>query len=206
MRVVTLIKSTLLLFSLFICGCTSPHFASWDKTVFSPAYWNKSMSEQQAKESRLQIEQSLTRENIEKAQKVILYSRQEKVSEILLADLYTEVTNRLLQTAEQEKSTDKPGRAGRYYRMAHEIYPVDARLQATISLSLSEIDNNIDQCADKLMENGLAAYRAGELDSAITIWKEISQFHPNHSPSLIATNTARQQLKSLEMLSSERAL
>ena len=206
MRVVTGMKSILPLMLLLICGCTTPHFASLDKSVFSPAYWNKSMSEQQAKESRLQIEQSLTLENVEKAQRVILYSRQEKVSELLLADLYTEVTNRLLQTAEQERSTGKPDKAGKFYRMAYEIYPDDSRLQATISLSLSKIDSNIDHCADRLMENGLAAYRAGDLNAAITIWQEISQFHPNHTPSVIATNTARQQLKSLETLSEERAL
>ena len=206
MRVVTIIKNLLPLFVLFICGCTSPNFASLDKTVFSPTYWNKSMSEQQAKESRLQIEQSLTRENVEKAQKVILYSRQEDVSELLLADLYTEVTNRLLHAAEQEKISGTPAKAGRYYRMAHEIYPVDSRLQSTISSSLDKIDSNIDQCAEKIMDNGLAAYREGDLNSAITIWQEISQFHPNHPPSLIATNTAMQQLKSLERLSAERPL
>lgn len=206
MRVVIIMKNMSLLFVLFICGCTSPHFASLDKTVFSPAYWNKAMSEQQAKESRLQIEQSLTRENIEKAQKVILYSRQEKVSELLLADLYTEVTNRLIQTAEQETITGKPDKAGKFYRMAQEIYPEDSRLQSTITLSLDKIDSNIDQCADTLMEKGLIAYRTGDLNSAITIWQEISQFHPSHTPSLIASNTARQQLKSLEMLSAEREL
>ena len=206
MRVVTIIKNISALFILFICGCTSPYFSSLDKTVFSPAYWNKSISEQQAKESRLQIEQSLTRENVENAQKVILYSRQEKVSELLLADLYTEVTNRLLQAAEQEKTTGKHDKAGRYYRMAQEIYPDDSRLQSTIIQSSNMIDSNIDQCANILMEKGLIAYRTGDLNSAITIWQEIAQFHPTHSSSLIASNTARQQLKRLEMLSAEPAL
>ena len=206
MRVVTIKKNLLPLLVLFLSGCTSPHFPALDKTVFSPAYWNKSMSEQQAKESRLQIEQSLTRENVEKAQKVILFSRQENVSELLLADLYTEVANRLLQSAEQEKISGTPEKAGKFYRMVHEIYPDDSRLQSTISSSLDKIDSNLDQCADKLMDNGLAAYRAGDLNGAITIWQEISQFHPNYTPSMIATNTARQQLKSLEKLSAERAM
>ena len=206
MRFVTILKNISPLFVLFICGCTSPHFASLDKTVFSPVYWNKSMTEQQAKESRLQIEQSLTRENVENAQKVILYSRQEKVSELLLADLYTEVTNRLLQTAEQERIKGKPDKAGRFYRMAQEIYPEDSRLQSTITLSLDKIDSNIDQCADIIMQEGLIAYRMGDLNRAIKIWQEIAPFHPTHSPSSIASNTARQQLKNLEMLSTERAL
>lgn len=206
MRILTIIKHIPLFFILIISGCSSAQFTSWDDTVFSPAYWNKSMTEQQAKESRLQIEQSLTRKNIEKAQRVILYSRKENISELLLADLYTEVSNRLLQAAEQEATAGRPDKAGKYYRMAHDIYPVDARLRSTINLSLENIDSNIEHCADRLMDNGLAAYRAGELDKAIAIWQGINEFLPNHSPSLIATNTARQQLKNLEMLSSDQPL
>ena len=206
MRVVAGLKHIIPLVVLFFCGCTAPHFGSWDESVFSPSYWANSETELQATECRQQINMALSQDNIEQAQKSLFESRRNDVPELLMGDLYTEVTNRLLQKAEQARETDSPEKAGRLFRLAHETYPIDTHLQSTIHMNLDEIDAGIDQCADRLMHNGLISYRAGELDNAIKIWQGIGRFHPNHPPSLVAVNTARQQLKRLEVISSESAL
>ncbi len=206
MRVVVDMKHILPLAVLFICGCTSPNFESWNESVFSLNYWNITTAEQQANKSQQQIKQALVQGDIEQAQRDLLDSRRESVSELFLSDLYTEVTNLLLHSADEARIIDRPERAGRLFRLAHEIYPIDPHLQSTINLTLDEIDTEIEQCADRLMLNGLIAYRAGELDIAIHIWQRISRFHPNHQPSLVATNTARQQLKRLELITEESVL
>jgi len=206
MRLVTIIKNGLPLIALLICGCSSSYVESWDKTVLSPGYWNRLTIEQQAQETRQQIEQSLARDDVEQAQKSLRDSRRENLAEDLLADLYTVVENRLLHEAEQASTAGHPDRAGRLFRMAQEIYPAGSQLQSTIDLSLDEIAGNIEQCADKLMKSGLIAYRSGELVSAIKIWGKIGRFHPDHSPSQVAIGTAERQLKSLEMLESREAM
>ncbi len=202
MRVVTWLHYGLLLLALTICGCTSSRLDSLGKIatkITSPA-------ETPAEQTRQKVERFLAKGSLPEAQAEILAARDKEVAELSLADLYTEVGNRLLQKAEQAGPARQFDKAGRLYSLALEIYPVNTQIQSTLALSRLEISTRIEQCVDELMKSGLMAYRAGELVDAVGIWKKIASFYPNHSPSEIAITTAEQQLKNLEKFTPDKPL
>ena len=200
-----IIKFLVPITSLFIFGCGSATFESWNTSMFRMSYWNDSVHERKALDTQQSIEASLAINNVEKAQRLLLASRRDNIEEKLLSNLYTEVGNRLIQEAEHAAIERRPERAGRLFRMTVDIYPEDTQLKATIRLSRGELNAKIEQCADDLMQKGLIAYRSGELDQAVLVWEEIGQFHPNHAPSLIAISTTKRQLKNLEILTSKHS-
>ncbi len=202
MRVVTCFHYALLLLLLAISGCSSTQLDPLGKMATKIAR----PAETPAQQARQKIERFLAEGNLVQAQTEILASRHKEVDEISLADLHTEVGNQLLHKAEQTISASQFNKAGRLYRLALDIYPKDAQLQSTLILSRVEISARLEQCADELMKSGLMAYRAGELVTAVGIWKKIDPFYPNHSPSEIAITTAEQQLKNLEKLSPGKPL
>jgi hypothetical protein len=200
MRILKRVNIPMVLITLVFGGCSNPsYFKSLDNTILSPAYWNGAADAQQTTAHRLRIERSLSENRLEEAQKQIIETRRQNITETSLADLYSEVITRLYVLAEEQKTSGYPEKAGRVLFLAKEIYPSEDQ---TIELSLADIEKNIQDCADNLMKKGLIAYRAGELGRAITIWSGIESFLPNHTPSRIAQDTARQQLKSLQELSS----
>ena len=204
MRILINLKTVLPLACLLLGGCNGPvPFKTWNKSILSPAYWNSATTEQQIKASRRKIEKALIANDLELAQKHIYGSYQKQVAESSLADLSTTVINRLLVTAEGTKESEQTENAGRTFMLAKQIYPLD---NASIDLTLEEIDNNIQDCADKLMNDGLIAYRTGDLADAISIWAKIDRFMPEHPPSHIAMNTARRQLRNLKKLTSKNIM
>ena len=204
MRILINLKTVLPLACLFLGGCTGQvPFKTWNKSVLSPAYWNSATTEQQIKASRREIEIALSANDLELAQKHIYSSYQKQVAESSLADLSTTVINRLLVTAEGTKESEQTAEAGRKFMLAKQIYPSD---NAPIDLTLEDIDNNIQDCANKLMNDGLIAYRTGDLVDAINIWAKIDRFMPEHPPSHIARNTAREQLHNLKKLTSKNII
>ena len=202
MRVVTCLHCGLLLLALTISGCTSTRLDSLGRIATKMT----SPAETPAEQTRRKVEQFLAEGSLAEAQAEILAARSKKVAEISLADLHTEVENRLLQQAEQADSANQFDKAGQLYSLALEIYPGNAQVQSTLVLSRVEINTRIEQCADELMKSGLMAYRAGELIDAVGIWKKIATFYPNHSPSEIAITTAEQQLKNLEKFTPDQPL
>lgn len=201
MRVLNNLKIALLLACLLFAGCNGPvPFKIWNKSVLSPAYWNSATTEQQVKAARQGIEKALLANELELAQKHIYGSHLKQVTKSRLADLSTTVINRLLVAAESAKRSKLIEEAGWKFMLAKQIYPSD---NAPIDLTLEEIDKNIQECADTLMDDGLIAYRSGDLEDAINIWAKIDRFMPEHPSSHIARNTARQQLHNLEKLTSK---
>ncbi len=200
MRIVD-IRKCLLLVTLVISGCGNPATLPLLNTTGSASSHLKSLPiEQKTLKGREQVERSLADDNLEKAQKCLADLHHTTGAELRLQDLYITVINRLLIAAKRANKSDQPEKAGRLFMLAKQIYPNRQQLQSTIALSPDEIDNNIQQCADKVMKNGLIAYRSGDLSNAINIWTDIDRFLPNHKPSLIAVSTARQQLQSLGAL------
>jgi len=200
MRIVD-IRNSLLLITLVISGCGSPAFLSfWNDTGNASYHLNNLPIEHEISSERERVERSLADDNLEKAQKYLADLHHTAGAELRLQDLYTTVINRLLVAAKRADQSDQPEKAGRLFMLARQIYPDRQQLQSTIALSPDEIDNNIQQCANKVMKNGLIAYRSGDLTNAIDIWTDIDRFLPNHKPSLIAVSTARQQLQNLVVL------
>jgi hypothetical protein len=205
MRFLNIHITAVMLATLLIGGCTnSPNFRVWDKTLLSPTYWHKMTSEQQTKESRRQIKQALLLSDYLQAQKHMVAAHRADVAEAQLKQFYPQIINPLLLSAEQAKERNFPTRAGRLFMLAKEVYPTTKQFNSTINLTEDAIDKQIEHCADELMRAGLNAYRSGALSIAVESWTEIDQFAPDHTPSQLAINTAKQQLQSLEKLTSKK--
>ncbi len=75
-------------------------------------------------------------------------------------------------------------------------------LAAEAGVSEKEVRENVEACARKLMEEGLAQYREGNLGFAIKKWSEILVFLPDYSEAKKAIGVATVQLKNLRKLES----
>lgn len=202
MRILTTVKAALLLLLLVLCACSPAQLKPAAEPVSSPLEPAELTFDQQLSAVRQRVSALLTAGETERAKTALLDARRKKIDERHLAGLYATVTNRLLEDAAQASSAGRLAEAGTLYRQARDIYPQDAQRQATIDMSMAEINAKLESCADQLMTNGLVAYRSGELAAAVEIWKQIDRFHPDHSPSQIAIGTAERQLRTLETMDS----
>jgi tetratricopeptide (TPR) repeat protein len=120
-----------------------------------------------------------------------------------LAPEYLLALNGVIVQGQFQLKEDNPGRAGLLFRAGLDSFPKDPDLASTVDLTSAELEAKIDFCADKLMEKGLIAYRVGNLNDAIEVWKQALAFHPQHQPCLNAIQTAYTQLKNLKSITDD---
>ncbi|PLY07406.1 MAG: hypothetical protein C0624_03700 [Desulfuromonas sp.] len=113
---------------------------------------------------------------------------------------YPQAMNGVLNKALQLQQQGQALEAGLLYRTAHSNYPRSLTLREHTSMTLIEIDASIELCANALLDEGLQAYRRGELEAAIHSWEAITRFHPEHIASQRAITTTRTQLANLKKL------
>ena len=117
-----------------------------------------------------------------------------------MADSYVRTINSLMATADRmflERSITK---AGNSYSLALKNYPTHPALKKQIIRNQNEIHQQINTCAEQLLDTGLIAYRNGELQTAIDTWSQIREFHPTYKASQQAIQTTRIQLKNLQSI------
>lgn len=120
----------------------------------------------------------------------------------LLEDEYLQALNGTLELADNLLKESHSEQAGILFRAALTGFPRNAALGRRAGRSVPEILAKIETCATLLMEKGLMAYRAGDLDRAIEEWKKIQAFQPGHQASRHAidtTNVQRSNLKRIGM-------
>ena len=123
--------------------------------------------------------------------------------EASLAEEYGRAINGLLGDAERHRKKGMPEKAGELLRFAHDGYPKTEAAAKHVDATPAEILPLIEECAGELMERGLVAYRAGDLDEAIRMWKTIRAFSPRHQASRKALETAEVQRANLEKVGIE---
>ncbi len=119
-----------------------------------------------------------------------------------LATEYRKALEEITRRAEALLTSASHQEAGVYLRAAIDGYPRQADVARQAPLTKEQLRAKRNACADRMMENGLLAYRSGDLDKAIGIWKKIHLFHPKHEPSQQAIRTANLQLANLKTLGS----
>ncbi len=124
--------------------------------------------------------------------------------EITLSSEYLRALQGVLQHAEKLMEKGDYNEAGSRFKAALDRYPRDAELVALAPLSSEQLKARIDACADQLMEDGLRAYRTGDLKTAIGTWEKILSFQPQHEASQKAIHTAALQLTNLKTLEQKR--
>lgn len=121
-------------------------------------------------------------------------------AESSLSSEYLQALQGVLQRAEELMAEGVLDEAASNFQAALECIPQEADLASKAPLSAANIKAKIDNCADQLMEDGLLAYRAGNLETAIGIWGKILTFQPQHEASQKAIHTASLQLTNLKTL------
>ena len=124
--------------------------------------------------------------------------------EAALAEEYGQAVNGILGKAEMYRKQGLPDKAGELFRSAHDRFPKTEEAAKKVVFTPPEILTRIEDCAGQLMERGLAAYRAGDLDGAIRAWKMIHSFNPRHQASRKALETAEIQRVNLEKASTKK--
>jgi hypothetical protein len=120
-----------------------------------------------------------------------------------LAPEYLLALNGVIVLGQSQLIKDNPGQAGLLFRAGLDSFPKDPDLASAVDLTPAELEAKIEFCADKLMEKGLIAYRVGNLNDAIEVWKQAFAFHPRHQPCLNAIQTAYTQLKNLKSITDD---
>ena len=113
---------------------------------------------------------------------------------------YVTAINGTLSLAQELVSLKDYTQAGIFFKKAQTAYPKSQPLISQINLSEKKIEEHIEACSQELMEQGLVAYRSGQLEVAIDKWKKIILFVPNHSVALKAIETTETQLSNLKSL------
>lgn len=117
-----------------------------------------------------------------------------------LGEEYLEATNSSLAQADSLIKAADYAAAALLFKTVLDGYPQTPDLQQRVTLTRTQIADRLNSCAERLMEAGLVAYRAGEFDRSIDIWQQILVFDPQHQAALDAIETTRQQLSRLKSL------
>jgi tetratricopeptide (TPR) repeat protein len=120
--------------------------------------------------------------------------------ESALSSEYLQALLGVLRQAEESMRKGALDKAGSSFQAALNHYPRNEELTSLAPMSADQIKTKIDTCANQLMEDGLLAYRAGNLGTAIGIWEKILLFQPQHEASQKAIHTANLQLTNLKSL------
>lgn len=185
MRLLTRKGLAALLLLLLLCGCSAP-FALNKGTSGSAGLGER-------------VARCLAQNEPERAQALLVEARPREHARKSWQDSAARVVNRLLDKADRARTAGRFQTAGELLHMAWEIYPGTAT-QPAVSMTRSEIEAAIAQCCEALMKAGLAEYRAGDLDAAISTWEGIGRFHPGYAPARNAVETARRQKQHLQNL------
>jgi len=111
---------------------------------------------------------------------------------------YLLALNGLITAGEEALSRGDHTVAGQSFRLALDSYPVPPALRGKVRRNQPQLRKQLETCANRLLEQGLMAYRSDNLDNAIRRWKEIVVFDPGHQEALKAIETATVQLRVLQ--------
>lgn len=113
-----------------------------------------------------------------------------------IASSYEESLTEIKDLAEGAFTRREYLRAGLIYLALLRNFP-EAVYRREASLDRMTFAERIRECADKLTQDGLALYRAGQIDSAINTWRGVLRFDPENYTVRKAIDTASKQLKNL---------
>lgn len=117
-----------------------------------------------------------------------------------LAKEYLQAANGGIAQAQTLTREGHYAEAARLFRTIQERSPNSSGLQRQLTASPEQIEAEIALCAERLMEAGLLAYRAGDFTAAIDIWEQILTFSPQHPAAQSSIETTQLQLANLKNL------
>lgn len=187
-----------IIFALGLTGCTSGSLSVWLEDALRTVHTLAPDSDTQ--KTQALIDQALQRDDYLVTLDLLLKERGAGHPESLFANPWRRTLNGLLTQADQQLQNENYFKAGLRYRRVKDNLPETATLAAAVKMDNSLLKKQLEYCADKLLERGLAAYRDGQLAQALQTWNKINRFHPRHTPSQRAIRTTRLQLQNLKFL------
>ena len=121
--------------------------------------------------------------------------------EITYDELYVVSINGLIENGMEYYAEGNYGLAGIAFTKTIDNFPSSRSLTYRIKSSPKEIKPYIKTLTDKLMEEGLKEYRGGNLGNAISTWRKIIEYQPNHSEAnkmIEITTIQMENLKTIE--------
>jgi len=123
------------------------------------------------------------------------------MSEQVFSSEYLQAANESLDQAERLMKLGQISKAAVIFKSIQDSYPKTPALQKQVMLSLAQVTEKVDFCAEQLMTAGLAAYRSGEFSAAIDIWQQVLEFMPQHQEAKDSIQTTQLQLSNLKKFS-----
>ena len=120
--------------------------------------------------------------------------------EITYDGLYVASINGLIENGMEYYSERDYGRAGIAFTKTIDNFPSSRSIAYRIKSSPKEIKPYIKTLTDKLMEEGLKEYRGGNLGNAISTWRKIIEYHPDHSEANKMIDITTIQMKNLKTI------
>ena len=113
---------------------------------------------------------------------------------------YVASINGLIESGMEYYAERDYGRAGIAFTKAIDNFPSSRSLAARIKSSPKQIKSYIKKLTDKLMGEGLKEYRSGNLGNAISTWRKIIEYRPDHSEANKMIETTTIQMKNLKTI------
>jgi tetratricopeptide (TPR) repeat protein len=104
--------------------------------------------------------------------------------------------DRLMQSGNLEQ-------AAQLLKIVRRHYPSKATLQQQLTKTSAQVDKDINLSTQKMMEEGLLAYRSGDFTAAIDLWKKVIAIDPQHVAAQNSLQTTQLQLSKLKNLNSK---
>jgi len=120
--------------------------------------------------------------------------------ELSFGEAYPASINGLAEEGLSQFARGDYGAAGASFRKALDNYPQDVSLQGRVKYPPRKLEESLNECSRKLMDEGLDLYRNGNLTGAIATWKKILAFDPTNQEASKAVETATVQLKRLKSI------
>ncbi len=114
--------------------------------------------------------------------------------------LYVASINGLIESGMEYYAEGDYGLAGIAFTKTIDNFPSSRSLTYRIKFSPKEIKPYIKKITDKLMEEGLKEYRGGNLGNAISTWRKIIEYQPNHSETNKMIDITTIQMKNLRTI------
>ena len=111
---------------------------------------------------------------------------------------YLTAMNGMIATGEESLSKADYAVAGQSLRVVLDFYPVQASLRGKINRDQAQVRKQLETSGNRLLEQGLMEYRSGNLQNAISKWKEIITFDTGNKEAIKAIETATVQLRTLK--------
>lgn len=150
----------------------------------------------QVERLRPQLRSLLERREFSKALRMMQQEVKLGLSESSLAEEYTLALRGGMNYSDELSRKGKFSECGIYARQLLNLYP--RNLPDLAGVSAEQIRQRMNFCSDQLMEKGLAAYRAGQMQEAINFWRALLVFNPERTEAKKAIDTCSIQLRNLK--------